>query len=402
MAQEEELGKPGPAPEQLESRFRNDVQPVLKTYCYRCHGARKMKSGVRLDLLDASLEDRQLFLLKHVLGQLKDGAMPPEGARQPTPQERKAVLHWVAEALRAGERKVRARNGSVRRLTVAQYHNTLRDLLGVEDRLAEALPADGVSREGFRNHQDTLLLTPQMMETCFEIAEKALDLCLVDETVKPRIQCFRVELGKGVNKEPSPDHVQLEGPTLLPKTDFQVRQVLPDKSFAFEPIEMQSRFRFVEGYKGNATVRGWKEFEGLHHSVFAAMIGKYTGGLNYGRSHVFVPEGLLLRPRSPETEKGTPPARGPAPTLSMPMRELPESGVLQVTVEAARYDDGLQPSTPAPGSKDRIELEVPGGREAMLEISAAGVYQVDVVLEGPPRDDVMVADIGQRTFSKRL
>ncbi|NIP91986.1 MAG: DUF1587 domain-containing protein, partial [Akkermansiaceae bacterium] len=53
-------------------------------------------------------------------------------------------MEWIAEALREGERKVRAKNGSVRRLTVAQYHNTLRDLLGVEDRLADALPADGI------------------------------------------------------------------------------------------------------------------------------------------------------------------------------------------------------------------------------------------------------------------
>ena len=54
------------------------MQPVLKNYCYRCHGAKKMKPGVRVDILDGSLDDKQLFLLKHVLEQLKDVAMPPE------------------------------------------------------------------------------------------------------------------------------------------------------------------------------------------------------------------------------------------------------------------------------------------------------------------------------------
>ena len=86
-----------------------------------------MKSGVRVDILDGSLEDKQLFLLKHIHKQLVDEAMPPEEERQLGMEERKMVMDWVAQALHEGERKVRARNGSVRRLTVEQFHNTLRD-----------------------------------------------------------------------------------------------------------------------------------------------------------------------------------------------------------------------------------------------------------------------------------
>ena len=410
---ENAVARPEEAAAQLESEFRETVQPVLKKHCYRCHGSKKMKSGLRVDVLDGALEDQQLFLLKHVQKQLQREAMPPEDERQPSAEERDAVLRWASRALREGERKVRPRNGSVRRLTVAQYQNTLRDLLGVEDRLADVLPADGVSKEGFRNNKDTLLLTPQMMETYFEIAGEALDLCLIDESDKPRIQCFRVELGAGINKEPVPDPLKLEGPRLLPKTEFRLHQVVPEKAFAFESHAMQTTFRFVEGYNGNATVRGWKEFEGLYHSVFAAITGTFTGGYNYGRSSHMVPEGLLLRPRSPETKNGVPPVRGPAPTFSMPMRELPKSGVLQVTVEAARYDDAWQPSARAPESAARMELDVSEGKEATLEVPNAGVYQVDVVLDGAPRDDVMTADfipvsgehsnrVRPRTFSKRL
>ena len=382
----------------LKSEYGESVQPFFKRYCYRCHGARRMESGVRLDALDLNLGDKELFLLQHVHKQLQEDMMPPEDERQPGEGERSAAIEWIEQVLQEGARKVRPKEGSVRRLTVAQYQNTLRDLLGVEDRLADILPADGVSKEGFKNNKDTLLLTPQMMETYFEIADKALSLCLVDETRKPRIQCFRVELGTGVNKSPPPEKVELEGPRILPRADYWVREVLPAKSFPFEPLAMQKKFRFVEGYRGNATVRGWMDFEGLHHSVFAAIIGKYTGGYNYGRSSLFVPEGLLLRPRSPETDT----VRGPAPTFSMPMRELPMSGMLQVTVEAARYDDGLQPDTRVPGSDDRLELDISGGKDTVLMIPAAGVYQVEVVLDGPPGDDVVTADIGKRTFSRRL
>ncbi len=398
----EETGKSAAARGQLESQYRESVQPILERYCVRCHGPEKKKSGVRVDILDASLGDKQLFLLKHMLKQLKEGSMPPKKELQPSAEERKVVLEWVGQVLEAGERKARARNGSVRRLTVEQYHNTLRDLLGVEDLLAKALPADGVSKEGFRNNQDTLLLMPQMMETYFEIAEKALDLCMVDETKKPRIQCFRVELGKGVNKKPTADKLILNGPNLLSKANFLVRQVVPEKSFPFEPLAMKTKFRFIEGYQGNGTVRAWKDFEGIYHNVFAALNGKFTGGLNYGRSHVFVPEGLLLRPRSPETQNGNPPAQGPSPTFSIPLRELPRSGMFQLTVEAARYDDGFQPSSHLWETGAGFELDINGGKGASLKIPTAGVYQLDVGMEGTPRDDVMTADIGQRTFSRRL
>jgi mono/diheme cytochrome c family protein len=399
---QDEVEKAASPPSQLKSQYDESVRPVLEKYCFRCHGPEKKKSGVRVDILDGSLEDEQLFLLKHVLKQLKEGSMPPKKARQPSVEERKVVLEWVSQVLRAGERKVRARNGSVRRLTVEQYHNTLRDLLGVEDLLAKSLPADGVSKEGFRNNQSTLLMMPQMMETYFEIAEKALDLCLVDETKKPRIQCFRVELGKGLNKNPTEDNLVLNGPSLLPKANFLVRQVAPDKPFPFEPLAMRTKFRFIEGYAGNNTVRAWKDFEGIYHNVFASMNGKFTGGLNYGRSHLFVSEGLLLRPRSPETQNGNPPGQGPFPTFSIPLRELPRSGLFQLTVEAARYDDGYQPSSYQRETGIGFELNVNGGKGTSLEIPEVGIYQLDIGLEGQPLDDVMTADIGQRTFSRRL
>ncbi|MEM7235809.1 MAG: DUF1587 domain-containing protein, partial [Planctomycetota bacterium] len=365
---------------------------------------RRVLVRVGLDNLDVGLEDKELFLLKHLLKQMKTGAMPPEDVRQPKKEEHQTIVDWTVRALEAGERRVRDKHGSVRRLTVEQYRNTLRDLLGVEDLLADALPADGISKEGFKNNKDTLLLTPQMMETYFEIAEQALELCIVDEKSKPRIQCFRVEVGSGINENPTPDHIELEGPRLLPKTDFIVRQVTPDKPFAFERHLMRTKYRFNEGYRGNATVRGWKEFEGLHHAVFTTVIGQYTkGGFHYGRSHHFVPEGLLLCPRTTLTnEHGHAPVRGPAPTFSMPVRELPKSGMFQVTVEAARYDDGLQVFEAAKESSERFVLDVPAGQPTKLEIPRAGVYQLDAILGESLRDDVIVADIGKRTFSKRL
>ena len=55
-----------------QNMFRASMQPLLKQYCIRCHNAEEMQSGIRLDQLDGSLKDRQLFLWKDILKQIND------------------------------------------------------------------------------------------------------------------------------------------------------------------------------------------------------------------------------------------------------------------------------------------------------------------------------------------
>ncbi len=32
---------------------------------------------------------------------------------------------------------------------------------------------------------------------------------------------------------------------------------------------MPTKYRFIEGYQGNGTVRGWRDFDSIYHAVFA-------------------------------------------------------------------------------------------------------------------------------------
>src|SRR6267378_1069499 len=41
-------GEPTAQAEQLEHRFAKQVKPVLASYCYGCHGAKKPKAGLDL------------------------------------------------------------------------------------------------------------------------------------------------------------------------------------------------------------------------------------------------------------------------------------------------------------------------------------------------------------------
>lgn len=377
-----------------QTTFKTQIQPLVMKYCQRCHNVDKMTSGIRVDQLDGSLEDRHLFLWKDILKQIEDEAMPPEDEPQPKVEERKLLVDWIRDALVEARSRRKAKNGSVRRLTVAQYRNTLRDLLGLEDNVTDILPADGVSKDGFLNNGQTMELSPLLIEAYFDVAEKALDRCIVDVQAKPSIQKFRMVLGADINPEPFPDPLILGALNhLLPNQDFMVTQLTAEKPFEFDPFYMQTKYRFNEGYQGNSTVRGWREYDSIYHSVFACMRGKpgYPKGLAYQT----VPAGLLLRPSVPSAElfqiEST---YGPQANFKISLRELPDHGRFRVTVQAAKYDDGLLLDSGAqPASLSDESLVVTDlATSQTLNVKKAGIYQTDVHLAAPSSETITPDD----------
>src|SRR2546430_13462169 len=74
--------------------FVRDVQPVLESRCWSCHGAQLQVHGLRLDRRADALKgggsgvpaivpgkSAQSLLIKYVSGLDKDGVMPPAGGR---------------------------------------------------------------------------------------------------------------------------------------------------------------------------------------------------------------------------------------------------------------------------------------------------------------------------------
>ncbi len=387
----------------LARSFEKQIKPFLTQHCLRCHNEGKSKSGVRVDDLNGMLEERHLKLWERIRAQLKDEAMPPEEEEQPSSEERRRVELWAQEALHVAKLRPAPKDGGVRRLTVAQYRNTLRDLLGLEEELTDVLPPDAVSRDGFLNNQETLALSPLLLEGYLEIAEKALDRSLVDASSKPAIQNFRVELGSAINAEPCADKLVLGADSLLLNSaDFVVQQLTPRKPFQYEPFFMQSKFRFIEGYQGNDTVRDWKDFDGIYHAVFACMRG--THDYPKGRAYSTVSQGLLLRPAIPSSELfGLESTYGPRANFKIPVRELPDHGRFRVTVTAAKYNDGLllDPGVePRPlDGGDALICRAPWTTRQVVRLKEAGIYQVDVRTSGEDkRPAELTLDLGSRQF----
>ena len=363
-----------------EVEFAGTIRPMLGQYCTKCHGPDEMKSGIRVDLLDGSFREQHLTLWHDIAEQLEDEEMPPDNKPQPTEDERARMVEWIKAGIKAAQIKGKDRNGWSRRLTVPQYRNTLRDLLGLEDNLAKLLPGDGVSKDGFTNDGATLQMSPLQMEYYLEIAGQALELCLVDPAHKPVIQTFRMDLGRDINATPSPAKLILgAGSHLLRNADFKVTELAPMKPFAYEPVEMKREFDFIEGYEGNSTVRGQCHFSGLEHAVFACVRG--TDGYPRGEAVSLVAGAMLLRPAIPSTELfGMGNTMGPMANFKISLRDLPASGQLRVKVTASRFDhDGLllDPATrPARVAADITAVIT--GNQATARIPEPGIYQVDM------------------------
>jgi mono/diheme cytochrome c family protein len=354
-----------------------DYRAFLKTNCFGCHNADNSTAGVRVDNLDEKFGDDTVKRWEAVHHRIGAGTMPPKGAHQPSPQERTSMADWIAKNLEVAKRRPAPKNGNIRRLTVAQYRNTLRELLGIDQDFASILPADAISKDGFLNNASSLQLSPLLMEAYFEIADKALNHAIVDPNRKPEIQNFRVDLGAGVNPDPLAEKLVLgAGSALLETSDVLVTQLTPKKPFAFEPFFMRTKYRFIEGYRGNDTVRGWRDFDSIYHSVFADMRG--SGGYPKGEPWSTVPEGLLLRPAIPTEEMfdedGT---YGPKANFKISLRELPDTGRFRVTVTAAKYDDGLllDQGVKARTSASGVVLKAV---DKTVTIPKEGIYQVDI------------------------
>ena len=128
----------------VKEDFLREIQPLLRKYCFNCHGEKKSKAGIRVDYMDGTVPDKEVRHWEVIRKQLAEEEMPPVDEEQPTKAQRAAMVTWIDEALIMTRTRVRPKNGGARRLTVAQYRNTLRDLLGIEEEITGVLPPFGM------------------------------------------------------------------------------------------------------------------------------------------------------------------------------------------------------------------------------------------------------------------
>lgn len=165
-----------------QTAYEKDLKPLLETYCYECHGAKKQKGDLDLSLItnDAAAQGKTR-LWRGVFDRLRIREMPPEKSPQPTAAEYQRLMKGVALLKRPVGPPDPGRV-TTRRLNRTEYDNTIRDLVGLDLKLAEDFPADDVG-DGFDNIGDVLSLPPLLLEKYLAAANKVLDQAIVEEQV---------------------------------------------------------------------------------------------------------------------------------------------------------------------------------------------------------------------------
>jgi len=152
----------------------------LTRYCVDCHNDKTRKGDRRLDDLPLKIGTDHAIAERwqEVQHQLQLGEMPPAKRKQPTDEERRALLGWIEEQLTLAQSAARTRGGSVvhRRLSRAEYLHTIQDLFGFQGDFdpTTSFPGDE-ELEGFRNIGSALRTSRHHLEQYLKAADAVLD-----------------------------------------------------------------------------------------------------------------------------------------------------------------------------------------------------------------------------------
>jgi hypothetical protein len=164
-----------PSLNQLEAEFTSRTHALLASFCVECHSTEAREGELDLERFTTFRQVRdEPAVWQHVAAMLDSGEMPPEGARQPSSEQRQELRDWVRRYLHA---EARARAGDpgpvvLRRLNNAQYTYTLRDLTGIASlQPAHEFAVDSGAGEGFTNTGSALVMSPALLAKYVDAAK---------------------------------------------------------------------------------------------------------------------------------------------------------------------------------------------------------------------------------------
>jgi mono/diheme cytochrome c family protein len=181
--------------------FAKSIRPVLAQNCAPCHTSTTGKGPANfLKAQSAKDVDADRGLWRNVAAQLRNRTMPPVASKL-TEDDRLRVAAWVDTELRqtacsAGDF---AGAPAIRRLNRREYHNTVRDLLGVDFDVIALFPADGTGGAGFDTNGETLYIPPVLLERYMEGAQQILDRVIITPPLSRVFtpESHRIETGDG-------------------------------------------------------------------------------------------------------------------------------------------------------------------------------------------------------------
>jgi len=211
------------APGAVRAELPREVHTMFENRCLDCHDSDTEKGNLDLTALKPDFADADTFARwVKVHDRIASGEMPPKKEARPEAGEVKTVTGWLAESLVKAERMrldAESRTG-VRRLTRAEYENTVRDLFDLPGlALQNALPADG-SAHGFDKNSDALDISHVNMAKYLEAADVTLDEAIATQPQPPKVEKYHISLARHVY------HILMNGDAVMLK-DQRADTVFP-------------------------------------------------------------------------------------------------------------------------------------------------------------------------------
>jgi mono/diheme cytochrome c family protein len=158
------------------TRYREQVEPILADNCYDCHGDGENKGSLTLDTFqDAGDFANSTGLWWKVVKNLQADLMPPKRRTKLSDEDFENVYDWIkADVFHIDPDFPDPGRATLRRLNRVEYQNTVRDLIGVNFAAFEEFPQDDTGY-GFDNIGDVLSISPLLLEKYLKAAQSIID-----------------------------------------------------------------------------------------------------------------------------------------------------------------------------------------------------------------------------------
>ena len=164
--------------QQQQSGAASPQRALVNQYCVSCHSDKLKTGGLVLENLNVDNVAQNPEVWEKVLHKLNARYMPPPGVPKPDEKGYQSMVTYLETSLDkwAASKPNPGRTASLRRLTRTEYHNAIRDLLGLDIDAVQMLPSDE-SSFGFDNTM-VEALSPTLLERYLTAARKIARLAL--------------------------------------------------------------------------------------------------------------------------------------------------------------------------------------------------------------------------------
>ncbi len=292
------------------------LRPLLKTYCYQCHGEGEDNGDVSLDTLAIEGPKVSAESWVSVRDVINSGDMPPEDELQITEEHRAIIIAALTEIIDTAAQSQVTEEPVLRKLTRDQYTHSLQNLLGMSVDFGEVLPEDGKSEMGFNNNAEVLQTTSLHFDYYEKVARSALNKAIATGP-KPEAHRFRITFGSGIDAETSePSGKEIGG--------YQSVKVSSD-DFRVELLDADGNRRTGIDAADEKRLRKFK------NNIAIGMRGSATDRFK------MVEDGMLLFSAVPHREVAPKSWQGPSPNLKVLVQnDFPRCGDFRMKVRARK------------------------------------------------------------------